>query len=114
MDSGLKPEKYASLAILSLLAPVASGDSGWTEYVNVAELVATNKHYYELRLSVNENPSGCKNAQGFYQDYSSAGADEMFITLLEALKSRLNVRVYVSGRCNLNGYSEISSVSIVR
>ena len=88
-------------------------DSGWTEYANVLELVPTTRHYYEIRLSVSENPSGCKNDQWFYQDYVTRGADEMFETLLEALRSRLNVRVFVTGRCNLNGYSEISAVSIV-
>ena len=88
--------------------------AGWTEYVNVAELVPTTRHYYEIRLPVPENPSGCKNAQWFYQDYATRGADTMFTTLLEALRSRLNVKVYVTGRCNLNGYSEISAVSVVR
>ena len=94
--------------------PTAIAESGWTDYVNVTELVPTSRHYYEFKLPVTENPSGCKNNNLFYQDYTSNGADAMFTTLLEALKSRLNVRVYVTGRCNLSGYSEISSVSIVR
>ena len=88
--------------------------SGWTDYVGVEEIIPTARHYYEFRLPVTENPSGCKTDEWFYQDYSSNGAEEMFATLLEALRSRLNVRVYVTGKCNLSGYSEISSVSIVR
>ena len=109
-----KSKNHAAPAMLTLFAPLAAAGSGWTDHANVAELVPTNKHYYEFRLDITENPSGCKNAQWFYQDYASRGADQMFLTLLEALKSRLIVRVHVSGRCNLNGYSEVSSVSIVR
>lgn len=104
----------AAVAAIGASVPAALAGSGWTEYAAVAELVATDKHYYEVRLPVTENASGCKKAHWFYQDYASRGADEMFTALLEALKSRLNVRVYVTGVCNLNGYSEISSVSVVR
>lgn len=108
------PTIIALAAVLGMAVPAAFAGSGWTEYVAVAELVATDKHYYEVRLPVTDNESGCKKAQWFYQDYASRGADEMFTTLLEALKARLNVRIYVTGVCNLNGYSEFSSVSVVR
>ena len=88
-------------------------DSGWTDYVTVAELVPTARHYYELRLPVKENPSSCKNKTGFYQDYDAPGADKMFLTILEGIKSGLRIRVYVTGKCNLFDYSEISSVSVI-
>ena len=104
----------SAITICWSYVPTAIAGSGWTDYVNVAELVPTTRHYYEIRLPVSENPSGCKSTNWFYQDYTSRGADMMFTTLLGALRSRLNVRVYVTGRCNLSGYSEISSVSIVR
>ena len=96
-----------------VLSPLVRADAGWTDYVAVAEMVPTAHHYYEVRLPVRKNPSGCMNKTWFYQDYRSPGADKMFQTLLEGLKSGLRVRVYVTGRCNLNGYSEISSVSAV-
>ena len=53
-----------------------------------------------------------KQKQWFYQDYDIAGSREMFLTLLEAVSSDLQVRVYVTGRCNIDDYSEISSVGI--
>ena len=87
--------------------------SGWTDFVTAAELVPTARHYYEVSLPVKENPSGCSNKTWFYQDYDSPGSDMMFKTLLEAIKSGIRMRVYVTGKCNLNGYSEISSVSII-
>ncbi len=37
----------------------------------------------------------------------------MFGTLLSAVEHRKEVRVYVTGKCDLDGYSEISAVSIV-
>jgi len=96
-----------------VLSPLVQAETGWTDYATIAELVPTAHHYYEVRLPVRENPSGCKNKTWFYQDYSSPGADKMFQTILEGVKSGFRVRVYVTGRCNLNGYSEISSVSAI-
>jgi hypothetical protein len=34
----------------------------------------------------------------------------MFDLFVESLKSKLRLRVYVTGLCNLNGYAEISAV----
>ena len=91
----------------------AQAGAGWTDYVAVAELVPTAHHYYAVKLPVKENPSGCKNKVWFYQDYGTYGSDTMYKTLLEAVKSKLKVRVYVTGICNLHGYSEISSLGVV-
>ena len=110
----MKLTKHSVVAVGLSYVPIAVAGSGWTDYVNVTELVPTSKHYYEARLPVSENPSGCKDESWFYQDYASRGADKMFATLLEALRSRLSVRVYVTGRCNLHGYSEISSVGVAQ
>ena len=87
--------------------------SGWTDHATVAELIPTDRRYYKFRLPVSENPAGCRDDEWFYQDYGSSGSDKMFHLLLEGLKSNLRLRVYVTGKCNLDGYSEISSVSIV-
>jgi len=102
------------LVICICFANSVYADSGWTEYVPVEEVNPTARHYYTFQLPVSHNPSRCKNKTGFYQDYTALGADKMFHTLLEALVSRNRVRAYVTGRCNLDGYSEISSVSIKR
>ena len=88
--------------------------AGWTDYASVAELNPTGLHYYLVRLEVNQNPSGCHNKSWFFQDYKAPGSQKMFWTLLEALKTGMRVRVYVTGKCHLNGYSEFSSVSVVR
>lgn len=89
-----------------------AGGSGWTDTANITELIPTAKHYYELKMVVKDNPSGCRVKDWFYQDYSTMGSDKMYNTLLEGLTARARFRVYVTGKCNLNGYSEISSVSI--
>ena len=97
-----------------LLIGSAHAQSGWTDFAAVDELRATARHYYLVRLDVNNNPSGCRDRQWFFQDYGVAGADKMFQTLLEAVKAGIKVRVYVTGRCNFDGYSEFSAVSMGR
>lgn len=103
-------------AVMSILSPFSQvlADADWTDYGAIEELNPTARHYYLVKLDMEDNPSGCDNKLWFYQDYSALGADQMFATLLESLKSKLKVRVYVSGRCNLQGYSEITSVSVRR
>lgn len=96
-----------------LFSHFAHASAGWTDFATVAELVPTDRHYYEVRLPVTENPSGCKNKSWFYKDYGSLGSDKIFDILLEGIKSGLRLRVYVTGVCNINGYSEISSVSVI-
>lgn len=91
---------------------IVLAETGWTDFVNTAELVPTARHYYEVRLPVKENPSRCEEKSWFYQDYDSSGSDMMYKTLLEGIKSGIRLRVYVTGKCNINGYSEISAVSI--
>ena len=96
---------------LTLSSHVGAG-TGWTDYVTVAELVPTNRHYYTVRLPVKENPSGCKIKTWFYQDYGLPGSVEMFQVLLEGVKSGIQIRLYVTGKCNIDGYAEISAVSV--
>jgi len=92
----------------------AAAGAGWTDYVRVAELVPTAKHYYEVRLPVDDNPSGCREKVWFYQNYDAPGADRMFEVLLQSLTSDFRLRVYVTGVCNLGGYAEFSSISVTR
>lgn len=105
-------------SLLSLLLPLifpttALAVSGWTDLATVAELNPGTQFRYLVKLEVAENPSGCKNKNTFYQDYSATGSDHMFRVLLEAVSSGKRVRVKVTGKCELSGYSEISSVAIV-
>lgn len=102
-----------SLAVL-LGAPAATfAASGWTEYTSVTELTPTVHGRFLVKLNTAKNPSDCKDEKTFYQDYGMPGSEQMFRTLLEAVTSGKKVRLYVTGGCDLNGYSEISSVSIV-
>ena len=105
---------YAFIAVLLVhfSGPALAG-SGWTGFAPVAELTPTIHHRYIFRLTLADNPSGCKESEFFYQDYASPGSDHMFRALLSAIESGRKVRVYVTGKCDLDGYSEVSSVSIV-
>lgn len=107
-----KVTTIAAACALLFASHVRAG-AGWTAYAMVAELVPTTRHYYTVRLPVKDNPSGCHNKIWFYQNYGAIGADKMYLTLLEAVKSKLKVRLYVTGNCNFHGYSEISSVSVI-
>ena len=110
----MKKEVSTIIAIGAILfSPLAHSRAGWTDYVTVAELIPTARHYYKFRLPVTKNPSGCRKENWFYQNYGSLGSDKMFSILLEGIKSNLRIRVYVTGICNIHGHSEISSISII-
>lgn len=104
---------FAGLAILLIIPVNLLAVSGWSDYATVAELTPSSQHRYTVRLQSSDNPSGCRSKDTFYQDYAASGAEQMFSTLLEALVSGKRVRLFVTGRCELNGYAEISSVSIL-
>ncbi len=100
---------FMSLLFISFSSSAASG---WTSYGKVLELVPTIHQRFKVNIEVEDNPAACKQKQWFYQDYSISGAREMYFALLEAVASSRPVRVYVTGRCNLNEYSEISEAGI--
>jgi hypothetical protein len=104
---------FACLGALLFTPMSAFAGAGWTEHVSVAELVPTSSGRFLVKLNISKNPSGCKNENMFYQDYSVSGSEQMFRVILEAVASGKMIRVYVTGKCELNGYSEISSVGIV-
>ena len=101
-------------ALVIICANTVYARAGWTDFVKVAELVPTSRHYYEVRLPVKDNPSGCSEDNWFYLNYEAPGSAQMFALLLEAIQSEIRLRVYVSGVCNINGYAEISSINIKR
>lgn len=100
-------------AALLLSSTAIAGSSGWTGYTTVAELTPTSHQRYTVRLNLSDNPSNCSNKDTFFQDYDAPGAEQMFHTLLEAVASGKRVRIFATGRCELNGYGELSSVSIL-
>ncbi len=91
----------------------AWGAAGWTSYGRVVELNPTTFGRFLVKIDASSNPSGCRNKQWFYRNYTGTGADHMFRALLGAVTNGKNVRVYVTGGCDVDGYSEISSASIV-
>ena len=107
------PAIFAAIGAM-LFSQFVHARSGWTDYVTVAELVPTARHYYEVRLPVRNNPSGCSEKAWFYQNYDSPGSEQMFNILLEGVARDIRLRVYVTGVCNINGYAEFSSISVIR
>ncbi|MDW7771384.1 MAG: hypothetical protein SCH71_00685 [Desulfobulbaceae bacterium] len=110
----MKLIKCLLIGICTLSLPtLVRAEAGWTDYAAIAELVPTARHYYELRLPVVKNPSGCRDKTWFYQDYGLKASDKMFATLLEAVQAGKRVRLYVTGKCNVNGYSDFTAVGII-
>jgi hypothetical protein len=106
--------RYMTIAsgICALLFSIpAAADAGWTDDVEVVELIPTGRHYFELRLAGKNNPSGCREKDRYYINYDAPGADRMFDLFVDSFKTELRLKVYVTGICNFNGYAEISSVS---
>jgi hypothetical protein len=104
---------WLGLSILLSLPLPGIAESGWTDEAQIVELTPTIHKRFHLRLRVSDNPSSCRDKEMFYQDYLTTGAQLMFQTLLEAVSSGKLVQVHVTGNCELNGYSEISAVSII-
>ncbi len=101
------------LLCLSLIQGSVWAGAGWTAYGQVVELNPTTAGRFLVELNVASNPSGCREKGWFYRDYTGNGVELMFNALLGSVTSGKQVRVYVTGRCDLNGYSEISSASII-
>ena len=97
---------------LMIASSIVRAEAGWTNYVRVIELIPTSRHYYEVRLAAENNPSGCREEGWFYINYDARDTDKMYDLFVDSIKTELRLRVYVTGVCNLKGYAEISSVSV--
>lgn len=98
----------------AIATTAGAGTAGWTEPATVVAVEAGELARFVVKLDVDKNVSGCRDPDGFYADYGRNGSELMYRTLLEALLHERRVRVYVTGICDLNGYSGISSVRIQR
>jgi len=109
-----RPAISMVLGALGLVAGAsdAVADAGWTDYALVTELTPTIHQRYEVTIAFARNPSGCRDKQTFYQDYSAKGSEQMYLALLESVGAGKKVRVYVTGVCGVDGYSQISAVGI--
>jgi hypothetical protein len=101
----------AALIVLGSGSPPASAAAGWTSYGRIEELSTDYVGRILIRMEVEENPSDCKDKTWFYRDLIT-GSEFMFRLLLEAASRDTPVRLYVTGLCDLNRYSEISKVRI--
>jgi hypothetical protein len=104
--------RVTGLLLLCLCHSGTWAGAGWTSYGRVLELQPTTAGRFLVRLDGVSNPSGCRDEDWFYRDYTSGEVEMMFHALLGAITSNLSARVYVTGRCDLNGYAEISSAGV--
>ena len=104
---------WLAVLIVGLSPNVWAGVSGWTVPVAIAALEANQQGRFTLRLNLEKSASGCRSADGFYADYGRAGSELMYRTTLDALLHERRVQVFVTGACDLDGNSEISSVRIL-
>ena len=113
-ESGVRRLGLPTLGAVGLMAvaPGAQAEAGWTDYAPVTELTPTIHQRYEVTIAVQQNPSGCREKQVFFQDYSAKGSEQMYLALLESVSSGKRVRVFVTGECGVNGYARISAVGI--
>lgn len=101
------------LVLLLLLSPLARADAGWTGPGRVAE-IGPEIGRFVFRLETGENPSDCRDKAWFYVDYTGLGAELMFHALLRSIVADKQVQVFVTGRCDLNQYSEVSTLRLHR
>ena len=99
--------------MIGLTTTVWAGEAGWTEPTSITALEANQQARFILRLDFKKSVSGCRNADGFYADYGRSGSELMYQTALEALRYERKVQVYVTGVCDFDGNSAISSVRIL-
>lgn len=100
--------------LLSTLLTVAEAASGWTSYGKVIELQPDSDFRFRVLLDVKENPSRCRKPQWFFATYQASGADQIYDSLRDALVYDLHVKAFVSGVCDLKGFSEISAINVTR
>jgi hypothetical protein len=112
-DKMMASMKSARWLGVFLSVPIAGfAAQGWTDYATIEELTPISHGHFLVRLKVSKNPTKCKNKEMFCRAYRMPGAQHMYVKLENAVASSQKVRVHVTGRCELNGYSEISSISI--
>lgn len=116
MQALLDAIRWVSLGLaIGLLLPMqAVAEAGWTQPGLVVELTPTRHKHFSFRLDIEDNPSGCRQPDRFYMDYAAAGAEFVYYTLLQASLQGKPIRAYVTGRCELKGYAEIASVTLLR
>ncbi len=96
---------------MAFAAARAQAAAGWTSYGEVTELQVTEFGRILVRLKLKSTPTDCRDKQWYFRD-QIVGSELMYRLLLEAASTGRRVRVYATGRCDLNQYSEISRVGM--
>ncbi|MCW8930308.1 MAG: hypothetical protein OQL19_08740 [Gammaproteobacteria bacterium] len=107
--------KFIYLSIITFLATIqpAFSEAGWTSSSLIKEIVATTDGKFIIHATPKSSPSDCKDKEKFYLHYNLHGADKIYKLLLDAAVSQLHVKLYITGRCELFGMSELSKASII-
>ncbi|RLA01460.1 MAG: hypothetical protein DRQ47_08055 [Gammaproteobacteria bacterium] len=105
--------KLIVCCILLVASGLAYSSAGWTDPGYLIEVQVSNTGRIIAKSSVKVNPSGCRDKELFYIDSSAVNAEQIYKLLLESITSRNQVKLYVTGRCELKGMSGISSAIIL-
>jgi hypothetical protein len=105
------------LLAYALLADVAVGAAGWTDYGTISEFnqqgnTTPGNEMLFVRTAVSSNPSGCSDTQSFYMPVVTDLQKRMFAMLLTAKSTGSRIRLYVTGNCHLWGSSEVNGMLI--
>lgn len=109
----IKQTLYSIIFALTLFSGVVMAESGWTSSTQIKEITATTAGKFIIHANPEKNPTDCKDEEMFFLNYGLPGSDKVYKLLLDAAVSQLNVKLYITGRCELFGMSELSKASIV-
>jgi len=104
--------KFIASTILLIMSSLAHSEAGWTGQGYLQEIQATTAGKLIIKGKLKGNPSKCKDINSYYIDYSIEGAENIYQLLLQSIASNNQVKLLVTGRCEINGMSEISSATI--
>jgi hypothetical protein len=115
-----RPGEVARAAISAVAGAIglvaAASDAvagpGWTDYALATELTRPIHQRDEVTISLSRNPSGCRDKQIVYRDFSAKELEQMYLVLLESVSSGKKVRVFVTGACGVDDCSQISAIGI--
>lgn len=110
------PASLRTLVFLLIAMPATAdaGVAGWTDPAAVIALEAGDQGRFLVQLDVAKNASGCRDPNWFYVDYGRDGHALMYQTFLDAYIHERRLKVYVTGVCDLKGYSAVSAVRLQR
>ena len=101
------------LALLYTFSTSAFSGAGWTEKGQIQSMTATSFSRIVIQGKFSDNVSDCRDKERFYVDFGRPGTRFIYEMLLVSVVSGKNVKLRVTGSCELKGMSEISEASIL-